>query len=52
MLSKEGIYHVAINPGTRDINAPEVLLMSLWWGSSFKSYFSKLYLEGYKSFEK
>lgn len=31
MLSEKRLYCVAINPGTRDINVPEVLLMSLWW---------------------
>lgn len=30
MLSKKRLYRVAINPGTKDINVPEVLLMSLW----------------------
>lgn len=52
MLSKKRLYHVAINLGTEDINVPEVVLMSLWWRSSFESCFRDLYLEGYKSFEK
>lgn len=52
MFSKKRLYHVVINPGTGDINVPEVLLMSLWWGSSSGSCFRDLYLEGYKSSEK
>lgn len=52
MLSKKRLYHVVINPRTGDIKVPEVLLMSLWWGTSSGVCFRDLYLEGYKSSEK